>query len=449
MQFVNFDAVRIAPGADWQVDITPTEIAGETIAGNGGAAPLVLTAPGLFPLKAVSGFRLIEVENSGANTVTLTNSSFRQVSGDRITFEGGSGDDTVGANLLSGLGLVLDGKAGDDDFKLSSTTLSFSKISGGGGNDRLDLTGSGLIVVTAVEGVETISLASAAANLLTLTKSNFADVANRTITIEGGNKGNTVSVSNVAAADHVTMVGGGGTDLFTGGPGADLFQFSAGHLSSFDTVNGEAGADELMMTTAGTVQAGGVSGVETYVLADGAANSLALVTANFAGLAHPTITVDGGDSGNTLKDVQVAAKDTAVFIGGKGADTLVAGQHATMTGGAGADLFEFTTPGSTGSPDRNTVVDFGNGADKIALSNAGFRLRLPHAGATPKLLPAGLFAANANGHFTTAFQRFAYDTTHGKLYYDAAGDKVGSSRLLVASFNDHPSLTASKVFFVS
>jgi hypothetical protein len=191
-----------------------------------------------------------------------------------------------------------------------------------------------------------------------------------------------------------------------------------------------------------------VSGVETYVLADGAANTLTLVSANFTGLAHHTITVEGGDSGNTLDESEVSASNAAILIGGAGDDTLIAGQHAIMTDG-GADLFEFKTTGSTASPDHKTITDSAEGADKIVFSYFGFRLKLPDASATAKLLRAGLFAANATGGFGTAAQRFAYDTTNGRLYYDAQGNQAGSSRLLVASLTGHPDLTAGQVFFVT
>jgi hypothetical protein len=448
-QFINFSTVKIDPGARWTVEVTPTQLSGEAIFGNGGPQPLELTAPGTFALGKVSGFQKIEVKNSGPNLISVFDSTFKNVAKHLITIEGGRGADTVAANLVSGLGLVLNGEAGDDTFRLSPTTLSFSKVSGGKGNDTLDLTGSGTIVVTGVTGVEAINLASVAGNTLTLTSANFAEVNGRTITIDGGNRGNTISAAGIAAADRVIIVGGAGIDALTGGPGGDIFEFSAAHLGKFDTVIGGGGADELLMTSAGTVQASGVSGVETYVLADGGTNRLTLVTANFAGLAQPTITVEGGDSGNTLSEAGVAASDTAMLIGGAGADTLIAGQHAVLTGGNGADLFVFTTPGSAASPDNNTITDFGAGADRMAFSNQGFKLGLAGASTTPKPLPPGLFTANATGSFGTAAERFAYDTTNGKLYFDAEGNMPGSTRLLVATLTGHPNLGAGQVFFVT
>jgi len=63
----------------------------------------------------------------------------------------------------------------------------------------------------------------------------------------------------------------------------------------------------------------------------------------------------------------------------------------------------------------------------IVISAAEFALGL-RAGP----LPAELFVANATGRFTDTAQRFAYNTTNGRLFFDAQGDAPGSSRLLIA-----------------
>ena len=115
----------------------------------------------------------------------------------------------------------------------------------------------------------------AAANSLTLGNGNFTGVTGSVIRVNGGNAGNTVNASG--AANRVIMVGGAGKDMFTGGAGSDIFMFTAATLAATDTVVGGGGNDYLDMTTAGTVAAGGVSGVEVYELANGAANSLSLV----------------------------------------------------------------------------------------------------------------------------------------------------------------------------
>jgi hypothetical protein len=243
-----------------------------------------------------------------------------------------------------------------------------------------------------------------------------------------------------AAPNRAVFVGTAGRDQFTGGGGSDVFKFSASALAASDAVKGGAGADYLTLTSAGTVRAGGVAGVETWYLAGGAANSLTLANANFAGAAGATITIVGGANSNRLSEAAVSAADRAILRGSAGADTLIAGRHATMTGGAGNDRFELTLRGSPATPDRNTIADFRHGADKLGLAETGFGL-----GAAPKA--ATLFRANPTGAFATTAQRFAYNTATGVLRFDADGKGGGSSPLTIATLGGHPTLSAGDLFF--
>lgn len=96
-------------------------------------------------------------------------------------------------------------------------------------------------------------------------------------------------------------------------------------------------------------------------------NTPALYDGNFGGVAGRTITVVGGNAGNNVNPAGLAGANRVLIVGGTGTDTLhgVAGadrltamRHATMTGGGGADVFVFETPGTTASPDTNRVTDF-------------------------------------------------------------------------------------------
>jgi hypothetical protein len=260
-----------------------------------------------------------------------------------------------------------------------------------------------------------------------------------------GNKSSLSPTRNItirhAASNAVIFIGTPGLDVFIGGAGHDIFEFSAANLASTDQVSGKGGQDELEMTTAGRLRTGKINGVETYVLANGPGNVLSLSNGNFAGTSGKAITVDGGNAGDTLRGVGVAVVDKAVLKGGAGADTLVAGPNATMTGGNGKDLFEFTTPGSAKAPDRNTITDFTHGTDKIGFSEKGF-------GLGAKLNAATLFKANRTGSFTTTTQRFAYDTASGALFYDVHGSASPNSRLEIAALTNHPTLTVGDITFV-
>jgi Ca2+-binding RTX toxin-like protein len=342
------------------------------------------------------------------------------------------------------------GGAGNDIFKFAAANLvATDTVVGGGGSDELMMTSAGTINAAGVRGVETYALASGSVNTLTLANANFTGVTGGKITVDGGSGGNTINASGVTGAHSVVMVGGAGKDTFTGGAGNDIFKFAAANLAATDTVVGGGGSDELMMTSAGTINAAGVRGVETYALASGNVNRLTLTNANFTGVTGGKITVDGGSGGNTLNVAALTGSNQVVLVGGSGNDVLTVAQHATMTGGGGADTFVLTTPGTLALPDTNTITDFVHSIDKIAFSDAGFKLSLAGATSTPKALPATLFASNSTGSFSSATQRFAYNTTTGALYYDSKGDTPGSSRQLVATLSGHPTLTASDLYFVS
>jgi hypothetical protein len=264
------------------------------------------------------------------------------------------------------------------------------------------------------------------------------------ITVYGGNDANTIDASALTASEEVKLIGGGKRDLF---------EFSAAGLTNGDTIAGGIAKAELLLTSAGTIAAGGVSGVGTFVLANGRANTLTLTDANFAKVAGATITIDDGNSGNRIDAGTLAAADRIVvhagsgkdtLFGGAGGDVFYAGGATRMTGGGGADAFVFTAAG------RNVVTDFTAAAsDMLVFGDRGFRLGLAGATQTPKPLPSGLFVADATGAFTTEKQRFAYDTTTGQLFYDAHGSGSPASRKLVVTlatrFSPPPTRSPSAV----
>jgi serralysin len=191
-------------------------------------------------------------------------------------------------------------------------------------------------------------------------------------------------------------------------------------------------------SSSGTIVASGVVGIEVFDLASSGADTLTLDNGNFFETGS-TITVGGGNDGNTLGEAGVAAADKTILEGGSKTNTLIVGRNATMTGGAGSNLFEFTAPGILATPDTNIIANFGDGSDEIACNDAGLDLGLSGASPTPQALPAGLFVANAIGSFTTFAERLAYGTDLGQLYYDLQGNKAGSWRLIAAT----------ELFFVS
>ncbi|MGC2524663.1 MAG: hypothetical protein WA417_18825, partial [Stellaceae bacterium] len=265
-------------------------------------------------------------------------------------------------------------------------------MAGGGGSNELVMTTAGTVLAGGVSGVGSYVLANGGANSLTLANANFGGLGGAAIWVYGGNSGNTVNAAALTGSNRIVAFGGAGADTLTGGAGNDTFEFAAANLASTDKVSGGGGTNFLQMTSSGTVLAGGVSGVEVYDLASTGANRLTLANANFAGVSGGSIRVNGGNAGNRVDAAALTGANHVVAVGGAGADTFIVGRNATLTGGGGADLFEFTTPGSTAAPTADTITDFTAGTDRIAFSNAGFSLGLAGASATPHALPTSLFS---------------------------------------------------------
>jgi Ca2+-binding RTX toxin-like protein len=429
-----------------------------TVDGGAGIDTVTFVSGGTLAVSNFYGFE--DFMLTAASTLTLTNANFTDVTGSKITVVGGSGGNTVNAAAVTGSDEVvliggagtdkLTGGSGNDIFEFSAANLAATDtVVGGGGSDTLSMTTAGTINAGGISGVETFRLASTAANTLTLTNANFTGVTGGKITVVGGSEGNTVNAAAVTGSNEVVLIGGAGTDKLTGGSGNDIFEFSAANLAATDTVVGGGGSDTLSMTTAGTINAGGISGVGTFRLASTAANTLTLTNANFTGVTGGKITVVGGSGGNTVNAAAVTGSDEVVLVGGAGNDVLTAEQHATMTGGGGADTFMFLTPGTPAAPDTNVITDFTHGTDKIDFSDAGFSLGLSGASSTPQALLPTLFTSNSTGSFTSAAERFAYDTSTGALFYNAHGNTPGSSSQLVATLTGHPVLAATDLFFTS
>ena len=114
------------------------------------------------------------------------------------------------------------------------------------------------------------------------------------------------------------------------------------------------------------------------------------------------------------------------LTGQAGADTLWgAGGADTLWGGGGADTFIFR---ETGTANADRVSDWASGSDKLALDDA----------AMSALGAAGNFATGdarfaAGAGFTSGrdtSDRVVFDTSTGRLYYDADGSGAGAAQLI-------------------
>ncbi len=193
------------------------------------------------------------------------------------------------------------GGAGNDIFEFSAATLANADtVEGGGGSDRVLTTRRHGIGGQGRRGQD-LRARQWRGRRPDPGERQFHRGRRASITVYGGNAGNTVDASGLTGANRVIFVGTAGTDNFTGGAGNDIFEFSAATLANADTVKGGAGTNELLMTTAGTFLAGGTSRVETYELGNGGADSLTTgEERQFRQATANSITIAGGNAGNTV-----------------------------------------------------------------------------------------------------------------------------------------------------
>lgn len=211
------------------------------------------------------------------------------------------------------------------------------------------------------------------------------------------------------------MDGGLGNDKLIGGFGLDTFRVNAGKDVIYDL--GYGGQEILQIGQSAEV----VADVTSDWKATAATVNNGLATLNSTGADIDLSAVQAGQgftlvgvsgqgqlTGSGLNDVLWASAEGSVLRGAGGNDNL----H----GGAGADQFVLEGLG------LDTLLDFQSGKDVIALANLG----LP-TGA----LGAEAFAKGAGlNEATTAAQRVLYDTTAGKLWFDADGVGVQQAVLL-------------------
>jgi len=272
------------------------------------------------------------------------------------TLSGGDGDDT------------LRGGDGDD------------LLNGGDGHDRL------------VGGAGTDMLIGGAGNdtLLGQTQDDqaFGDAGDDLIHGNGGNDtlgggdGNDTIVGGIhddviyGGAGNDTVIGGPGRDWANLGPGDDLFLDMAERgLSGSDTVLGGDGNDTIQGGGGGDLFDGqggddlilGRNGNDT--LSGGAGDDTILGGAGadqvHSGDGRDRVFLHGGD--DVWHDTPQRGRAGADFVtGGHGDDRFHAGGgNDTLSGGAGADVFIFTTGGET-----DQITDFRKGQDTLRLDDA-------------------------------------------------------------------------------
>ncbi|MER2512805.1 MAG: peroxidase family protein, partial [Nitrosomonas ureae] len=327
--------------------------------------------------------------------------------------EGTAGNDVIlgltGNDTLNGLGGVdiLRGEGGNDTYIVDTTTDTITELAGAGsGIDTVESS----VTYTLGPNLENLTLTGAAA--INGTGNGLGNVLT-------GNTGNNI-LTGLAGDD--TLIAGGGTDTLRGGLNNDTYVISNTPVTitelfnqGIDTVQSPvtytllANVENLTLTGGNAVNGNG-NGLNNTINGNGNSNTLV----GAAGLD----TLNGGDGNDTLN----GGAGIDILNGGNGADTLIGGPSAdTLIGGAGADIFDyFAAVGHSNPANRDTIMDFETGIDKIDLSaidanvTAGFpgdqpftfRGALAFTGAAQvRYDPAtGLLQANINGNPAAEFE---------------------------------------------
>jgi hypothetical protein len=275
------------------------------------------------------------------------------------------------------------------------------RMVGGAGNDVYAVDNVGDVVVEA-SGEGTIDTVKSAINY---TLTDNVENLHLTETAATGT-GNALANTLLGNSSANTLYGLAGSDCLNGEAGADRMEGGAGNdLYAVDNVgdvvveaSGE-GTDTVRSTISYTL----TDTVENLMLSATAATGTGNALAN---------TLVGNASANTLYGL--AGND--VLEGADGNDTLIGGSgRDTLKGGAGADKFVFNT--APLALHNDTITDFISGdGDSIVLSKSVF------AALSVGSLTAEQFHAAAGATTSLdAADRVIYDTTTGKLYYDADG----------------------------
>ncbi|HEY1630640.1 MAG TPA: hypothetical protein VGF56_04960 [Rhizomicrobium sp.] len=316
-------------------------------------------------------------------------------------FIGGAGNDvlkggTAGAyfDLSKGGDDTAVGGVRDDHFNLGGTFNAADSIDGGGGNDRVDITGldgTDTVTFTATTMTNVASLVLGAGHNYDLVTNDATVAADATMLINGAGLGasDALTFDGTAETDgHFLIRGGAGDDSLTGGQDGDTFNLTkggadtatggagndtfnmGGAFDSDDLIDGGGGTDTLSLngTYATPIAVSGtmVQNVETVTLA-GSGYNIAWQSAIASTLTVDASTIGSGNSvifdstSLATGDVHfIAGAGDTEFSGGGGDDVVDLQNSADgyrISAGGGDDTVNFGASYGAGLP----LVDFADG----------------------------------------------------------------------------------------
>jgi Ca2+-binding RTX toxin-like protein len=268
-------------------------------------------------------------------------------------------------------------------------------------------------VLAGIGKFATIYLASGN-NTVTLTDTTLSGGSVR---LHGGSSGNnTVSAASDTAASagqSLTYYAWTGTDSFTGRFENDTVDVSAAAAGS-DTLTGGSGTNLLTLTSAGTVNLGGVSKFAAIDLASGSNT----VTGTDTTLSGGTVTIKPGAGNQTISaagDTSASDGKSLIYMVGSGADnftggfendTIYAGTGSgTYTAGSGSDSFVFiadnlsTQTLNNFQPSLDDILVYGiHASNGFDLGSTDNRLKPT----TPTAIDPSISIASTTGDFTSS-----------------------------------------------
>ncbi len=364
--------------------------------------------------------------NAGADTFNVNTAL---AAGETLFIHGGADADTIAFGAVDRTAtsnVTVNGGAGNDIFNINSTALTaafnlnianfessdiFNVSVDGGSNDASGLTATmsgGNLIVTNTGGQNEVYTFVGYTGQLTGDNFNLGTDVSLLLTNFGGAAttltGGTGNDNLYAGDSGDTLTGGAGTDRLTGGTGADNINGAGG----VDTIRGGAGNDTIV---------GGDGAVDDV---DGEAGD---------------DSITGGTTGSTLKggadnDIINGGTGADTIDGGSGNDTITAGTTAdqvnSLTGGSGADLFNYTVANTDDTLAQvDEFKDFNTGLDVFDftdLTNSNL-----HGNGTDLQIGAGTDNLGANtGLFISTTAAAGFAVAQIETAINTAGDDLGT-----------------------
>jgi Ca2+-binding RTX toxin-like protein len=349
--------------------------------------------------------------NSAVNTLTggAGDDTYVVTAGDIVTEALNEGTDLVQSGVTYTLGnnvenLTLTGTTAINGTgnALNNVLTGNSKVNtltGGAGDDTYVITTGDIVTEAASAGTDTVQAG--------FTYTLAANVENLILT-------GTTAINGTGNTLNNVLTGNSAVNTLTGGTGDDTYIISTGDIV---TEAASAGTD--------TVQAN-----ITYTLGTNVENLTLMGTGAING------------TGNTLNNVLIGNIGINTLNGGSGNDTLYGKEgNDTLTGGTGIDNFVFDTI-LNATTNRDTISDFSVVDDTIWLENAIFT-QFTTAGA----LTAGSFVSGAGATALDNNDFLMYDTSVGKLYYDADANGAGT-QVEIVTLTGIPALAVADFLIV-